>query len=46
MFIYQSVNGANTVSLQDSEKNGNFWKITFLPQNDAFLEYLKFSIFN
>ena len=30
MFNYQSVNGANIVSLDDSEKkNVNFWKTTF-----------------
>ena len=47
MLSYQSVNGTNIVSLEDSEKNGNFWKMTFLPQIDAFiLEYLKFSIFS
>ena len=26
MFSYQSVNSANIVSLEDSEKNWNFWK--------------------
>ena len=40
MLNYQSVNGANIVSLEDSEKND------FLPQNDVFLEYLKFSSFS
>ena len=41
MFSYQSVNGTNIVSLEDSEKNGNFWKMTFY-QNDVFFsEYLK-----
>ena len=29
MFSYQNVNGANIVSLEDSEKNENFWKLTF-----------------
>ena len=49
MFSYQSVNGANTVSLEDSEKNGNFRKMTFYPMFFFvfffFSEYLKFSIF-
>ena len=29
MFSYQSVNAINIVSLEDSEKNGNLWKMTF-----------------
>ena len=45
MFSYQSVNGANIISLQDSEKNRNFWKMTFYPKMMFFSEYLKFSIF-
>ena len=36
MVSYQSVNGANIVSLEDSEKNENFWKKDFWPQNDVF----------
>ena len=32
MFSYQSVYGTNIVSLEDSEKNGNFWKMTFYPK--------------
>ena len=45
IFSYQSVNGANIVSLEDSEKNRNFWKITFYPKMIFFFfsEYLKFS---
>ena len=32
MFSYQGVNGAKNVSLEDSEKNENFWKMTFYPK--------------
>ena len=39
MVSYQSVNGANIVSLEDSEKNENFWKKTFDPKM-IFSEYL------
>ena len=48
MFSYQSVNGANIVCPEDSEKNGNFWKMTFYPKMMLlfFSEYLKFSIFS
>ena len=46
MFSYQSVNGPNIVGLEDSEKNGNFWKTTFYPKMMFFSEYLKFSIFS
>ena len=45
MFNYQIVNGANIVSLEDSERNRNFWKIIFYPKMMFFLEYLKFYIF-
>ena len=46
MFRYQSVNGANIASLEDSEKKWEFLKNNFLSQNEVFSEYLKFSIFN
>ena len=46
MFSYQSVKGADTVSPEDSEKNGTFWKNDFILQNDIFTEYLKFSVFS
>ena len=46
MFSYQSVNGVNIVSLEDSVKNGNFWKITFYPKMMFLSEYLNFSNFS
>ena len=45
MFSYQSVNGANIVSLENSEKNENFWKMTFYPKMMFFPKYLKYYIF-
>ena len=47
MFSYQSVNGADIVSLEDSEQKWNFWekKMTFLRQNDAFFFFFFFFFF-
>ena len=49
MFSYQNVISAKIVSLEDSEKNGNFWKMTFHPNMMLLLffsEYLEFFIFS
>ena len=44
MFSYQNVKVANIVSLEDSEKNGNFWKMTFYPKMIFFQNIWSFLI--
>ena len=44
MFSYQSVNGADIVSLEDSEEMGISEKWFFTQNWCFFLEYLKFSL--
>ena len=45
---YQSVSGANIVSLEDSEKNGNFWKMNIYTKMmffGGFFCFVRFLIF-